>query len=753
MRKIIPINIIIFLFVFISGCAYYNTFFNAKKYFNEAEKERKKRLEQEEKRYKTQGKDQKRNPNRISSGEMKKYNESIKKASKVLELYPNSKYVDDALFLLGKCFFRKLEYQKAQRKFLELMQNFPDSKFVLEARLWLAKTYIELKNYDIAEKTLQELINSNVKSKITDEARFLLGGLFKHKNDYIRAISEYETAAKRAKDKAIRAQAYYELGESYYQMKNYEKAIESFKKAKKYSPDEKFDFKTMFQAGLTYEKIEKYDEAIKIFTRLLGDVANEENWPACRLEIAHCYRLGRDFEEAKAWYQDLIERHPKTIEASDAYYYLGKIYLDVEGEYEFAKENFDKAPTENPRGPKANEARAMSKSIQRLLALREDIVQQQKRIAAGDSVAAAIEDSLDVGQFTEKYSIQYIDSMFADTSHFNMDSLGIFNDTLRIQLQDSIRIAFQNEENINLRRRVLDQIEEAQRRSKFRDEYEYQQELKRQLEEQKKKSKMAIKSGELGTPLEELVKDKLLLAEIYLFEFSQPDSALSEYLDILEIDTSKKVIPKVLYSIGYIAENFKQDTVLADSMFQRLITEYPDDIFAKAARNQVKTIDVPDPEREAAKKFEEAEKAYYENRNYEYALNTFNMIQEEFPSSDFAPKSLLAMGWIYENDLLKLNEAFDTYQTLLDRYPSSVYAKQVQKKVAAVKKAKSSEDKVQQEEQPQQVQPAQTEETVEKTTDQTEDVDIASMSKEEYRRYLLMEMQKNDPRRKTPRRW
>ena len=33
------------------------------------------------------------------------------------------------------------------------------------------------------------------------------------------------------------------------------------------------------------------------------------------------------------------------------------------------------------------------------------------------------------------------------------------------------------------------------------------------------------------------------------------------------------------------------------------------------------------------------------------------------------------------------------------------------------------------------------------------EVDVDSMSSEEYRRYLRSEMQKNDPRRTTPRRW
>ena len=145
--KFFKLNILIFIIFLFTNCAYYNTFFNAEKYFKDAEKQREERLKKEKKQQgqltSQQRAQRKANPNRPSSQEMKNYNLSIEKASKVLEIFSKSKYVDDALFLLGKCFFRKLDYQKALRKFIELNENFPDSEFAPEAKLWLGKTYIE----------------------------------------------------------------------------------------------------------------------------------------------------------------------------------------------------------------------------------------------------------------------------------------------------------------------------------------------------------------------------------------------------------------------------------------------------------------------------------------------------------------------------------------------------------------------------------------------------------------------------------
>ena len=72
----------------LSSCAYYNTFFNAKKYFREANK-----------LPLVKG--------RSSSEANKKYNKAIKKCGIIITDYKNSKYVDDAVFMLGKIFYFK----------------------------------------------------------------------------------------------------------------------------------------------------------------------------------------------------------------------------------------------------------------------------------------------------------------------------------------------------------------------------------------------------------------------------------------------------------------------------------------------------------------------------------------------------------------------------------------------------------------------------------------------------------------------
>ncbi len=778
--KLIPF---IAVLIVSSQCAYYNTFFNAKKYFKDADKQREERLERERKQQQQGIENTRQDYSRPSTGEIKNYNLSIEKASKVLELYPDSKYIDDALFLLGKCFYRKQDYPKAERKFLELIDNFPDSDFVPEAKLWMSKTYVEMREYEVAEKTLHDILNQYAKHKVRDEAQFLLGGLFQHKKDYIRAVSEFETAAKRINDKAIRSQAYYQLGESYFELKNYKQAAESFKQARKYSTDVRSEFESMFQAALTYKKMEEYEEAIKILTNLLGKIVNEENWPACRLEIAHCHYLMGNTDLAIEWYQDIIEQHPKTVEAADAYYYLGNIYLEEKGEYLFAQEYFDKAPKENARAPMSAEARSKSQSIKQLLELKNNIVQQYKKIAAGDSIAAIMENLDPEDEKGDIPILQFspFDTLVAKELFIPLDSLWVYQDTLMTLYEQRYKDyeydpqpiqddRFEEQQPVNLKPVPLDTLIAEAMKMPLNYLSDYQDSLKNMYDryyptyeknkiiydiykQHSESSGNAQNIQKAESPQEALIQAKLSLAEIYLFDFNQPDSALDEYRDILELDTARTVVPKTLFSIGYIAETVKKDTVFADSIFQRLNSEFPDHPLADHARKKVKSIDIPDPDEKIAQIYKTAELAYLDQHEYEDALNIFWSIYNDYPASDYAPKSLMAMGYIYENDLAQLDSAYKKYQTIIADYPNSTYAQKIQKKVQEVKN-KSSETEKESQEKPGSVELAERSQADEEFQQKAgEHLDIASMTKEEYRRWLRIEMQKNDPRRETPKRW
>ena len=106
------------------GCAYYNTFYNAKRIYREAQET-------------PTAKD-----GTVSRAVKDKYDEVITRCEVLIQTYPTSKYVDDAILLIGKCLYEQEEYDDALVKFTELQENFPDSKLNNDGQLYAAKCYI-----------------------------------------------------------------------------------------------------------------------------------------------------------------------------------------------------------------------------------------------------------------------------------------------------------------------------------------------------------------------------------------------------------------------------------------------------------------------------------------------------------------------------------------------------------------------------------------------------------------------------------
>ncbi len=130
-RRLIPLILLLAL-----SCAYFNTFYNAEKYFKEAEK-----------LYEERG---------ATNPEVtKKYRKVIEKCSKVLDRYPESRYIDDALYLMAIAYMRLGEKQKAKRKFGELFTFYPNTKYRDRALLDYASLLISLGEYDSARSVIK----------------------------------------------------------------------------------------------------------------------------------------------------------------------------------------------------------------------------------------------------------------------------------------------------------------------------------------------------------------------------------------------------------------------------------------------------------------------------------------------------------------------------------------------------------------------------------------------------------------------
>jgi outer membrane protein assembly factor BamD (BamD/ComL family) len=78
--------------------------------------------------------------------------------------------------------------------------------------------------------------------------------------------------------------------------------------------------------------------------------------------------------------------------------------------------------------------------------------------------------------------------------------------------------------------------------------------------------------------------------------------------------------------------------------------------------------------------YTEAEQ-YLINEDYKASLDKFLDISSRFPKSSFAAKAMYTGGWIMENKLNMYDSAAAVYDSLILKYPQTVYASEVKPKL------------------------------------------------------------------------
>lgn len=128
-----------------NGCAKYNTYYNAKRAFDNAERVREDALRKNQ------------DPPKPAGAQKTDYETAIAKAQKVLDEYPGHKLSDDALFLRAKAYYRLESYRMSIRQFDLLFQNFPASEYLEESLYLQSLNYLLIGALDRCQDYLGQL--------------------------------------------------------------------------------------------------------------------------------------------------------------------------------------------------------------------------------------------------------------------------------------------------------------------------------------------------------------------------------------------------------------------------------------------------------------------------------------------------------------------------------------------------------------------------------------------------------------------
>ena len=325
--RLFPITVCLLLF----SCAYFNTFYNAEKYFKDADRLR---LEKAGKA--------------IPLRAIDNYGKTIQKCKIVLSEFPDSKYADDAILLMAKAQYYRGEYDEAINN-LRVINEKGTRGQIAEAKFWSAVCKWKKGKTQTAINELKKIIKETDNEKIKAQCHLSLADISNELGRSEDFLFHLEEGAKIMKDRAEKGIVYNKLADIAFNNQNYSVAESAYKEVIKNS--------------LTKEKVENAHLQLLKISRISGDHRSAERKMKSmlvdekfknikgdlELELVQLYLAQEDTDNALVRLESIIKDYERTKISAEAYYIMGQINLLHIWDLDMAKEKFSQVKKEYNR--------------------------------------------------------------------------------------------------------------------------------------------------------------------------------------------------------------------------------------------------------------------------------------------------------------------------------------------------------------------------------------------------------------------
>ncbi|HPC36059.1 MAG TPA: tetratricopeptide repeat protein [Candidatus Marinimicrobia bacterium] len=561
-----------------SGCAYYNTYYNAEKIFREAEKEFKKLPDE-----------------KVTTALKKKFDAAIEKSNKVITQYPDSRWVDDSYYIIAMSHYYKGDYRIARQKFEEFAVKFPQSKLYPEAMVWYGRNLWKLDERELAFFQWKKIMNRTDDYYLLAELYVSIGELYFKDSAYDSALFYYQKATEVGKSFDIAAEAQFRIAEIDLALNRPQEAIKNLKKIDQLSPSLLLRDKMQVLLVRIYRESGQYDKAVDLINEKLNDQANEKIWGDLELQLGLIYLAQQDYDAAISRFTQVVEKYKGKPVAADASYYLAELYMTQIHDYAKAAAQYDNVVKIETNTLRAFECRNKSSEIKRFNTIYNRLTVLNEQIA----------------------NINLNPPTGSDT------------------LTEIIKVD------------------------------QEQSELKKALEKKNTTQKKAIDTLAV---FKEYYNSLYEIAEIFYFNFNQPDSAIYYFEKVAYEIPFNSLRDKALYSLYRICtdqHNLEKAKEYADQLRQL----FPESEYLAEIEKRPPSISARQVEADSL--LIKAENL--DQTDLHSAIAIYEKLAKEYSECQTAEKAVMYLAYIYHHRLYDLNNALTWYKYYLDTYPKGQY--------------------------------------------------------------------------------
>ena len=671
--------------------AYYNTYYNAKREFNREEEqllEAERPVEQD--RYLTLFIEPEAQASGNRAGGFAK---AIEKGADLLREHPDSKWVDDALLLIGKAYFYQANFSGAEQKFREVI-DLEENRLEDEAQLWLGRTLTAVERYEDAALALREgLDREGVREEWADQMRLALAEVDVREGEWDAAIESLRTGLDGVRDDDLAARAAFLLGQVYETTGQPTEAAEAYGRVLGYGPRYQLAYAAQRARALTLGLSGEGDRALEQLGRMRRDDKNLENLAEIELTRARVLAAVGRPDEARDLIRRLLYDQDPTLRVGAirgrVHYRLAEVYRDGLRDYIRAAAHYDTAATAIRQSDLLDEqttvqaiidAPARAESFGSYARVAAEIAEMDSLLYLGglddDAFADAIEqirqqrrrEARDRERDLDRRRSEQGFQGGAGLEGFDDDTprtppptgasanAGFLNFRNPVQVQEEL-IAFQARWGDrplapNWRRaaaigggplvrqgveETLEGLPQIQTPDLTRDEFVDLSGIPRDAE-----SQFQMRVG--------LADARYELGNVLFLSLGEPDSASVLYRRVIADEPDSPVAQRAYFALAE-AQRALGNEVEAERLYNDVIERYPESRFAEQARAQLGLA--PLDRAVAADSVGLAEAAYAEAHErwkageYAEALSEMLALSEEYPATPAAARARLAAGALY----------------------------------------------------------------------------------------------------------
>ncbi len=324
--------LILALCLLLVSCGVNNTMYNARKYFKAAQ----------ERPLTANG--------RPSNQAVEEYTKTIQKCGIIITERPNSRNLDDVVFLLARALYYKANSAfQAKDQFEALIKGFPNSKHYPEAHIYLARTLRQINRPAESEAVLEGFVRDGRYRKHHPRALLVLAEFEIEDKDYIRTQYWLQRIINDYSDTPEFKEAFFLFGKTFYEQKDYAsslKQFEKFIKTRGITKEQKMDAR--YYIALNHFELGELGKSSREVTSLLRDESRPEKVGQIRVLKARILLASKNPDQGVEEVGEIYKVYPRTESSSSAYYYLGDYYFYRDQNIAEAITNYNKVRADYP---------------------------------------------------------------------------------------------------------------------------------------------------------------------------------------------------------------------------------------------------------------------------------------------------------------------------------------------------------------------------------------------------------------------